>query len=65
MSVASAAVSDTNVLSEDEERRVLDEERTDTNPSQSQMNLAIIRSLETQLKETKDRERIAENIRGL
>ena len=35
MSVASAAVSDTNVLSEDEERRALGEERTDTNPNQT------------------------------
>ena len=53
MSLAGAAVSDTHVVSEGEER-------TDTNHGRiprSQMNLAIIRSLETQLKEIKDRER--------
>ena len=70
MAVASAVVSDTNVVSEEEERRLLDEECTDTNPSQSQMNLAIIRSLETQLNEIKDREReekerVTENMRAL
>jgi hypothetical protein len=72
MAGASAVVSDTNIVSEDEERRLLDEVCTDTNPSQSQMNLAIIRSLETQLNEIKDREReerererVTENMRAL
>ena len=49
-SVVIAAISETNVVSEDEEH-------TETNPNQCEMHLAIIRSLEIQLKELRDKER--------